>query len=55
MILYFGKHKGEDITDVPSDYLHWLSTNHEDAEIAEAAEEEYQRREAEFEHIWERE
>lgn len=25
--LYFGKHKGEDIADVPIDYLRWLAAN----------------------------
>lgn len=27
MVLPFGKHRGEDVEDVPSDYLQWFLTN----------------------------
>lgn len=29
MQIPFGKHKGEDLADIPSDYLEWLLENYE--------------------------
>ena len=37
----FGEHRGEDIEDIPSDYLRWLAENCNDEEIAIEADEEY--------------
>ena len=45
MIMPWGKHKGEEIVDLPSDYLHWLAENCEHDNIATAADEEWQWRE----------
>ena len=44
MRMPWGKFKGDDIDDVPSDYLKWLAANCDDDEIATAADEEYRRR-----------
>jgi len=44
MILHFGDHKGEDIQDVPIDYLKWLSEKCWFDDVREAAEKEYIRR-----------
>lgn len=52
MQMPFGKYKGTDIEDLPSDYLEWLATEldaHDDlikAKIVEEADEEFQYREA---------
>jgi len=40
----FGKYKGSLIEDLPSDYLHWLAERCNDEEVAQAADEEYRRR-----------
>ena len=53
MRLTFGKYKGEDIEDIPSDYLKWLAENCEQDNIATAADEEYQWREDNNAHKWE--
>ena len=53
MILYFGKHRGEEVEDVPSNYLKWLQDNSDDEKIVDEATEEYQRREENYEHFWE--
>jgi hypothetical protein len=41
MEMPFGKHKGEDLEDIPSDYLKWLIFNCEDELVQEEAEKEY--------------
>lgn len=41
MIMPWGKHKGEDLEDIPSSYLKWLAENCEDEEICSAADDEY--------------
>lgn len=41
MKMPWGKHKDEEIEDLPSDYLKWLAENCEDDDICEAADEEY--------------
>lgn len=53
MKMPWGKHEGEDIEDIPSDYLVWLAENCEQDYIATAADEEYQWREDNSAHIWE--
>ena len=53
MIMPFGKHKGKDIGDVPSDYLLWLARDCNNKAIAIVADEEYQYREKNRCHIWE--
>lgn len=40
MIMPFGKHKGEDISEIEDSYLQWLIDNCEDDEIQQEAEEE---------------
>ncbi len=52
MIIHFGKHRGKDIEDIPSDYLKWLSENCDFEDVAEAADEEYQYREKFNCHHW---
>jgi hypothetical protein len=52
MDLWFGKYKGEDIEDVPSDYLKWLAENFDNEEVALAAEDEYNFREVNNKHFW---
>lgn len=52
IIVYFGKHKGKRIDEIPSDYLQWLIGASADEEISEAAEEEYSYREHYNCHIW---
>lgn len=49
----FGKHKGQDIEDIPSDYLRWLAANCDDDQIATIADEEYTWRSDNGCHIWE--
>lgn len=51
MQMPFGKHKGEDIEDLPSSYLKWLAENCDDEEICEAADEEWQWRQDHNAHI----
>lgn len=43
MIITFGKYKGKDLEDIPSDYLKWLITEAkcDDDDLIEAANEEY--------------
>jgi len=45
MEMPFGKHKGEEIEDLPSSYIKWLTENMEDEEIRLEAGQEYQYRE----------
>lgn len=49
----FGKHKGKDIEDIPSDYLKWVAENVDDEDICCAADEEYSWREAWNKHFYE--
>ena len=44
MKMPFGKHKGTDIEDLPTDYLKWLAENCDDDDICEAADAEYRYR-----------
>lgn len=44
MEMPWGKHKGEDIEDLPTDYLKWLAENCDDEDICLAADEEYRYR-----------
>lgn len=53
MRMPWGKFKGKDIDDIPSDYLHWLAENCEDEPICCAADEEYRWREDNYGHFWE--
>lgn len=54
MKMPFGKYKGEDIEDLPSDYLRWLAGNCDwNTEIQEEADEEYWHRDQSNTHIWE--
>jgi hypothetical protein len=53
MKMPWGKFKGEDIGDIPSDYLKWLAENCEQDHIATKADEEYQWREDNNSHKWE--
>lgn len=41
MVIHFGKFKGKEINEIPSDYLKWLAENCENEDICEAADEEY--------------
>lgn len=52
-IVPFGKYKGKIISDIPSGYLKWLAENAYIDEIAEAADAEYDFRDANNEHFWE--
>jgi len=52
MKIPFGKHRGEDIEDIPSPYLRWLAQNCDDEEIAIKADEEYNYRERYNCHIY---
>ncbi|KKM79221.1 hypothetical protein LCGC14_1352090 [marine sediment metagenome] len=52
MRMPFGKHRGEKIEDLPSDYLRWMKNEMDDEELKEAAEEEYSQREDEGTHFW---
>lgn len=51
MQMPFGKYIGQDLEDIPSSYLRWLAENCDDDEICEAADEEYQWREANRKHF----
>lgn len=44
IIIKFGKHKGQDISDVPSSYLRWIISELPDDELIEQAEIELDRR-----------
>lgn len=50
MKMPFGKHRGEEIEDLPSSYLFWLAENSRDEEVAKAADEEWKWREDHGEH-----
>jgi hypothetical protein len=52
VIVYFGKHKGKAIGEIPSGYLKWLANNADDDEIAEAADQEYDWRTTHNQHQW---
>jgi hypothetical protein len=52
MIMPWGKFQGEDIEDIPSDYLRWLAENCDDDLIATEADEEYNIREESNAHFW---
>lgn len=41
MLMPWGKHRGQDIEDLPTDYLKWLAENCDDDDVCEAADEEY--------------
>ena len=51
MKMPWGKHKGQDIEDLPSSYLLWLAGNCDDDEIATAADAEWQWREDHRTHL----
>lgn len=53
MKMPWGKHKGEDIEDIPSDYLRWLAENCDNERIAETADAEWDFREKTNTHIYE--
>lgn len=53
MKMPWGKHKGKDIEDVPSDYLQWVAENSENERLAVAADEEWDFREKTNSHIYE--
>lgn len=48
----FGKYRGKEIEDIPSEYLNWLAAGCDNEEVATAADEEYQYREKYNCHIW---
>ena len=50
--IHFGKHRGKQIRDIPSDYLKWLARECDDDEIATAADVEYKFRDLYAEHLW---
>jgi len=50
MIMPWGKHKGEEIDDLPSSYLRWLAESCDDDQICEAADIEYRWRSDHQEH-----
>lgn len=52
-VLPFGKHKGERLTTIPSDYLYWLAENCDNDLIATMADELYRHRSDNDEHFWE--
>jgi hypothetical protein len=53
MKMHWGKHKGKDIEDIPSDYLRWLSENCDNENIAIEADEEWDFREKTNSHVFE--
>lgn len=53
MEMPWGKHRGKDIEDVPSDYLKWLAENCDNEPLAVAADEEWDFRERTNTHIYE--
>ena len=48
----FGKYKGKQIINLPSDYLLWLAENVEDGDICYTADKEYQMREKYNKHFY---
>ena len=52
MKMPFGKFKGKDIEDLPSDYLKWVAGNVDDEDICCAADEEYRYRTDMNEHFY---
>lgn len=46
----WGKHKGQDIEDLPSGYLRWLAEKCDDEAISEEADAEYRWREDHQDH-----
>jgi hypothetical protein len=44
MTMSFGKHRGWDITELPDDYLFWLTTIELHGRLSEAVQREYERR-----------
>jgi len=60
MVINFGKHKGEDISSIPSDYLEWLIETLEDDPkfnkqkpgLFEEIEDELQTRERSYSHFY---
>lgn len=53
MKMPWGKHRGKDIEDVPSDYLLWLAENCDTEKIAVAADKEWDFREKTNTHFYE--
>ena len=50
----FGKHKGENLYELPSGYLKWLAENCDwNTEVQEEADEEFWHRDQSGTHIWE--
>ncbi len=47
MVMPFGRHRGLDLVDVPSDYLHWLTTLDLRPRLRDAVVEEVERRRGE--------
>ena len=52
-IMKWGKHEGEMLSDIPSDYIRWLSTDAESDLVREAADAVYNHREETNTHFWE--
>ncbi len=52
MIMPFGDFINQDLEDIPSGYLKWLSENCHNEDIAIAAGEEYEYREKWNKHFW---
>ena len=50
VIMPRGTHVNKEMSEIPSDYLKWVILTWDDEEVVEAADEEYQRREAEYDH-----
>ena len=53
MKMPFGKHKGQKIEDLPSDYLKWVAENIDNETICCEADDEYQWRENTNDHWYE--
>ena len=47
-----GQYQGEELEQIPSDYLHWVATDWDDDTLATAADEEYNERERCGEHFY---
>jgi len=52
-IINFGKYKGKEIGEIPSNYVKWLSENSYDEDICCDADQEYKYRTAMNSHFWE--
>ncbi len=52
-VMKWGVHEGETLSDIPSDYLRWLSTDAESDLVREAADLVYDHREQTNTHFWE--